>query len=181
MKPKVKTSLILLATLVIGFLLGALSMITLRRYHMERFGKIREQQAFMFFHERLIQPTEGQQDTVKKILSRYSPRFYKVVRQHREQISVLRDSLMLELETVLTPEQMKRLKQRAPFKRFPPGPGGPPFIDRTDRHGQPMPPPGMPPPGMPPPEKHPDIPPEGGMPPDMPTDMPSDIPPEGKP
>ncbi len=145
MNPRAKSTAALLVTLIIGFVLGALFMITVRRRHMERIEKIREQQGFMFFHERLIQPTEAQRDTLQKILQKYSPRFFDIARRHRKEISVLRDSLLIELETVLTPEQMQRLKERPLFKRFHPGRGGPPFRDRQPWRDSPRRPPGGPP------------------------------------
>ncbi|MDZ7261790.1 MAG: hypothetical protein ONB05_06770 [candidate division KSB1 bacterium] len=143
----VKSALIILITLIIGMVIGALVGGAVRRHYIDRFLALREPNPFVAFHESMIAPTETQRDTVRKILLRNHQRFLEVTQRHLTQVSSLMDSMYQELAPVLTEEQREHLKggmARRRMQRLPgipamepmPGPplpmmGGPRVKDRV--------------------------------------------------
>ena len=109
----VKSSLIILTTLLIGIIIGALGMNLFRNQRDIDFDRFRGRQAFMHLHEDIIQPTsEAQRDSIHKILSQSLPKFRELTLKHRQEISVLIDSMQKQLEPILTKEQLERLNVR---------------------------------------------------------------------
>jgi hypothetical protein len=131
MKLHVKTALILLTTLVIGFVIGALTVPYFAMHRMRHFAGLRRPQGFVAFYEKVIQPTEAQKDTVHAILTRHFDKFNELADKHRETLMQLHEDLINDLNSVLSKEQKQRLQNMPetgpfPFKAFPglfPGPG----------------------------------------------------------
>ena len=142
----VKTSLILIVTLLIGMILGALLGGALLRSRVkDRAARIRTPHGFANRMERIIQPDESQREAVREILLRHADRFS----QFHDQFAALADSLKKDLDPILTEEQKLRLERMiyAPRRMhrpergrrgMPPGEGPPtgdPPRPRGDRKG----------------------------------------------
>jgi len=164
MKMETKTVLIVLSTLIIGMIVGALITGAITRHRIGRFTSMREPGRLSTHVERIIDPDESQREVVREILRKHSERFLEIHSQFEGEMLALRDSLKKDLDPILTDEQKERL-ERAPK---------PPRHLRDHRPEQSKDHrPGVPPqPGQGPPEggrmedKRPDFPgPEGGQPP----------------
>ena len=133
-----KSTVLLLLTLFIGFALGWYSSTAWEKHKREKF--FAEMRANRDKGERfsipkkminLIQPTEAQKDTVDAIVQKYHEKFIAKSVGDFEFVKTMFDSLFLELKPVLTKEQYSRLEDRRQFFKpgFGPGPdgaGGPP-------------------------------------------------------
>jgi len=109
----IKSALILLSTLLLGIIIGALGMNLFRNQREIDFQRFREQRGFMHLHEGILQPTsETQRDSIHKILSKNLPKFRELTLKHRQEISVLIDSMQKQLAPILTKEQLERLNER---------------------------------------------------------------------
>ena len=118
MNIKVKTMSILIVTLVIGMVLGALIHGAVMQNRLKQTAfRMRTPMGFIQRMERVIQPDDSQRAEMRKILQKH---FQKIDRYQAE-IAGKMDSLRIELETILTEKQKERLRQ-GPFH-----PGGPRF------------------------------------------------------
>ena len=155
MKTRSKTVIIIIATLIIGIVLGVVGGGMFFKYFANRIANKPIPNRFTSFVERIIKPDENQVDSVRAILNKYGERMSVLDQQHIAVITNLMDSMHTDLSTVLTEEQMSRLdehqkraqrffKGRKPFPRTPGGPGmrgkdgePPPGFDMQDHDKEP--------------------------------------------
>jgi hypothetical protein len=163
MKPQTKSIFVVIATLIIGMLLGALINGSIRSQIHDRVFNGPRQDRFGQMMERIIQPDSTQAEAIHELMDRYAPRFAEQHQRHTAEMKYLVDSLNEELAPILTEEQMARLMDRLnrfergmrrPGQRQGPGQGMRPGMGPGQGPG---PDPGMPPGGDPPPP-----PPDGG-------------------
>lgn len=128
MTVKVKLSIIILVTLVIGMMLGALIQgAFMRNQFHKRITRLRTPEGFVRRFERVIQPTETQKPEIDKILLRNFERLNKRLAPPVQEMRRVIDTLQMELDPVLTPEQQARLHRHFEhMRRFPPPPPGRP-------------------------------------------------------
>jgi hypothetical protein len=81
--------------------------------------------------EELIQPDEGQVESLRTILAEYGESFDEVATRHRDEVKDLIDSLHAELDSILTDEQKERLEEGRRRLRH--------FGDPRDHHKPPRP------------------------------------------
>lgn len=126
MSVKVKTALIIVITLIIGIALGAMLNRALLRHKIHRAFAMHKPDRLVYFMEEMIQPKPDQKKQLRAILDKHSDHMEEMRTKFFSEMQVERESFLKELETVLTPEQMERLK------KGPPGffPGRRPFRDR---------------------------------------------------
>ena len=131
MSPKTKSVLLLLATLVIGLILGALMNGYFVRQRLDHIGGLMNPAGFGEHMEEVIQPTSDEQrEAIRKILDSAAPKAIAAMRESRAVMRALNDSVKAELANILTDEQMKRLDDRTRFRRRGPfQPGLPPMLD----------------------------------------------------
>jgi hypothetical protein len=145
---KAKSLLVLLITLVIGVAIGfEISEIMLKN-RFEEMKSFREPKGFVNIFEDIIKPDNNQKPIVDSILVKYHKKMEAVTRSGMAQVSVMMDSMQVELKTAINEEQfhrlnneMTRMKNRpTPFRNH--GEPGP-----RPNHDRPMPPPdgGLPP------------------------------------
>jgi len=159
MNIQLKSTLIVLATFVLGILIGFVGDRSLRAPRPFNAQQMRRLEGFIQFNMDLIQPTSQQKDTVQAILAKYYQKFSFIDSRQRKDLTALVDSMHAELSPVLNKEQRERLLHRRPgrppqeFGRgprpFPPG-GGPSGPMAPDGRGGPdhgLGDPGAPPPG----------------------------------
>ncbi len=145
---QVKSTLIILATFLLGIVIGFLGDRWMRRPPPFNAQQMRKPEGFIQFNEKMIQPTAAQKDTVHAILAKYFKKFNAANDLHRQQLTALIDSMHAELSPILTKEQRERFLHRRPglpprgFGNgpgfFPPGgpdgprgPGGPRDSERN--------------------------------------------------
>lgn len=137
MNTKTKSSLVIIGTLLIGMVLG--SVITgavMRNRVFDRMERLRTMDGFRHRMEKIIQPDEDQRAKVHEILKEHFSRMQRLGETMRQDFEARNDSLYKELDEVLRPDQIERLKDRMKrLRRFaPPGGDHRPPHDRPPRH-----------------------------------------------
>lgn len=113
MTPRVKSLLLLLATLLIGIVLGGIINARMAEERMERIASMRSSRGLLRYMERMIEPQDAQQRAaVRAILEHAAERMTDVSEQRRREIQAIVDSARAELEQVLTAEQMRQFEER---------------------------------------------------------------------
>jgi len=114
MNVKIKTTLIILTTLILGLFLGA----GLHRlYIQQRIKKIFTLQRPPMMArtlERIIQPTPEQRVEIRRILRRHTQRLLEIRREYQEKLRREMEAIRQEIDPILTPQQKKRLERRSP-------------------------------------------------------------------
>ncbi len=111
MKMGTKTVLVILITLIIGMVIGALITGAFTRHRIGRFMSMREPGRLGAHVERIIDPDESQREAVRAILQRHSEQFLKLHSRFEGEMLALRDSLKKDLDPILTEEQKARLER----------------------------------------------------------------------
>jgi hypothetical protein len=114
MQARSKSALILGSTLLIGALIGAL---LLGWFMRDRMRHIPHPRHFSRVMERMIRPQDdAQREVVRAVLKRYQQRLQVIDVQHREALKAHMDSLLVELQPLLSVEQLRRMERR--HRRF---------------------------------------------------------------
>jgi Spy/CpxP family protein refolding chaperone len=135
MNTKSKAALALIATLLLGIVIGVLSHAAIMRPPIDRHRPRMNGDRLASRLERLLDVAPEQREAVREILDHHVEQIMAMNREHGEELGALMDTLMEELSAVLTEEQLKPLKEHRdrrrdgrhgppPFMR-PPKPGGP--------------------------------------------------------
>jgi hypothetical protein len=111
MKMETKTVLIVLSTLIIGMIIGALITGAFARHRIGRFMSMREPGRLAAHVERIIGPDESQRDAVRAVLREHSEQFLELHSHFEDEMLALRDSLRKDLDPILTDEQKERLER----------------------------------------------------------------------
>ena len=123
MNARKKSALLLLATLVIGGLVGAVITGAVVNNRLDQLRGLRERGGFSERIEQVIQPTDAAQEAeIRAVLGASHERFEAMRRRHREEFSAHRDTLRADLAPLLTPDQQARLdewfaRDRTPRRR----------------------------------------------------------------
>ena len=121
MNVKIKTSLLLISTLLIGLIIGALTGVYFsRKMTHERMSRLRTQEGFISRFEKVIQPLDKQKEMVRKLLSKHYLKIDSMSTEIRTYMNNHNDSLLTEMKDILDEEQLERLKNRLKrIHRFP--------------------------------------------------------------
>ena len=128
MRIETKSALILLATFLIGGLVGVLATGAIAQRRVSRVADLRER-GFEMQLERIIEPRdEAQREAIRAILSTAAKRNRATMEGAREEIRSSLEEMREELDPLLDEDQRERLDEAAKrFRRGPPGrPPGPP-------------------------------------------------------
>lgn len=117
MNVKLKTSLIITVTLIAGIVIGAMLNRAYLHTRVQRVFQKRVPNVFVQSYLETIKPDAEQQKLIKDILERNAQRLSEIRAKNREDLAASMESMIAELETVLTPEQMKRLEEVTPVGR----------------------------------------------------------------
>ena len=102
MNMKVKTTLIIFFTLLIGIILGIFIERTIMRFRFQkRFAEVRHTRGITRIFERIIEPDEFQYQLVKEILAKYSKRLHDLRESSHQEMTVVFDSLKAEIDQML--------------------------------------------------------------------------------
>jgi hypothetical protein len=121
MNMKVKTSLIIIATLIFGMICGALLSRAYLHHRIRRAVVMVNPNRFMPFLERVIDPTPEQREQIRTIIQDHAGEVLDIRRDFEKNMTSSFESLRKELDSVLTPGQKKRLersiRERRPWMR----------------------------------------------------------------
>ncbi len=112
MTTKTKTAMIIVATLVIGIVIGALGSGFVVHRFAGRPRDMRHREVFVERMVKLIDPAPDKEDEIRGILTRHAELFNEITDDFHRETSALFDSLRTELDSVLTEEQRARLEER---------------------------------------------------------------------
>ncbi len=124
MNIKLKMTFIIVITLVLGIVIGAMVNRAISQNRIRDILSRREPARFANHFENIIEPDAAQSKQIRNILSKHAKRISKIREKSREELQSSLKSMMEELDSILTPEQRKRLERRR-FPGYPPFP--PPF------------------------------------------------------
>ena len=117
MNIKLKTSLVIVFTLIVGIVIGALANRALLQNRVQRVFSMRSPNAFVQSYLETIKPDAGQEEQIQEILERNGQRISEIRSKSREDLESSMVAMMSELESVLIPEQIKRLEEKTPGGR----------------------------------------------------------------
>ncbi len=112
MKARTKSALLLVATLVVGLLVGAVTTGSIVNHRLDELKAMRSQGGFTGMLEEVIKPTdEAQRAQIRVVLEGSEARFSEALRECRGFHIAARDSMRADLASVLTTAQQTRLDQ----------------------------------------------------------------------
>jgi len=107
---KAKPIIIIVITLVIGFILGMLTSAQIRYSRLKPVRIFFSEERFREGFYRVIQPDEKQKETIDLLLSKYAKDNSLIQNDFRKKFDALMKDFWKELEPSLTKEQLERLK-----------------------------------------------------------------------
>ena len=126
LSPRTKSILLLISTLLLGMVLGAVVNAWLATERFERIRDLRRPGGMVRHLERVLEPqSDEQRAQIRTVLNATSEDVQALRETHRREMRAVMDSMTARLEPVLTDEQMSTLQNR--LRRGPHGPrAGPP-------------------------------------------------------
>lgn len=126
MTDRTKSALLIGGTLLIGMIIGGLFNAALVNRRFSEVARFRSPGGLALRIEEVIQPeSEEQAEAIRAVLDGAAPKFMEAFEESRTRIRALTDSIMGELEVILTDEQMDRLRSDMRVRGEPP-----PFMRR---------------------------------------------------
>ena len=105
-----KTAAILLATLIIGMVCGALILGAFARDRLQPPPQMTRER-FVERWVRMVRPDQEQMRRIREVVGEHEPGFRENYMRHRQEMQTLVDSLHRDLEPILTEEQRERIKR----------------------------------------------------------------------
>ncbi|MCJ7580317.1 MAG: hypothetical protein MUP98_07265, partial [Candidatus Aminicenantes bacterium] len=97
--------------------IGALLNRVLLQNRVQRVFSMRNPNAFVQSYLEIIKPDTNQEKQIKEILKRNGDQMAEIRSKSREDLEISMATMMSELESVLTPEQIQRLEEKPPMGR----------------------------------------------------------------
>ena len=104
-----KTAAILLATLIIGMVCGALILGAFARDRLQPPPQMTRER-FVERWVRMVRPDQEQMRRIREVVGEHEPGFRENYMRHRREMQTLVDSLHRDLEPILTERQLERIK-----------------------------------------------------------------------
>jgi hypothetical protein len=111
MTDRTKSALLIGSTLIIGMALGSLATGAIANRRLDDLAEARGRLSG-FFLEAIEPETEEQAEAIRAVLDGAAPRFKEIFESTRGEMKRLSDSVMAELDPILTDEQKERLEKR---------------------------------------------------------------------
>jgi uncharacterized membrane protein len=112
MKTGTKSTVIILATLLLGFAIGILASGALARQRVRRLAEMRTRPGFSSRVEEVIQPTDdAQRAAIREVLEAAGLRNHEIYSRTRQELQASLEQMREQLEPLLTEEQLKRLQR----------------------------------------------------------------------
>ncbi|MGD9900841.1 MAG: hypothetical protein AB7T22_17075 [Calditrichaceae bacterium] len=112
MTAKTKSTVIILSTLIIGMLLGALVFGAIVRNQIAEINGLRTSEGFISFFDDIIEPEAEQKAEIDSVLDKHAKTFYTTSTGCLGKVLAIIDSMEKDLSLVLPPDQMGRLQNR---------------------------------------------------------------------
>lgn len=106
---KTRPVIIIIATLIIGFIIGFVVNGYITRQKFQSFVNQDHQNALKFRMMDIIRPDAGQTKDIEPILDDYAQKVHESMMQSKAQMKSLHEELIGDLEPYLNPQQMERL------------------------------------------------------------------------
>ena len=121
MNMKVKTTIVIIITLLFGIVFGALLNRTFTHRRIRKVFDAVNPIRFTMILEQAIDPTDEQKKRIREILQSHAKQVEELRKNAMEEMETSLQALKKELDSVLTPEQKERLeemmKKRPPWMR----------------------------------------------------------------
>ena len=111
MNMKVRTTIVIIITLIFGIVLGAMLNRTFTHQRIKRAFDTVNPNRFTMILERAIDPTEKQKKQIREILQNHTNQVEELRKNAMEGMQTSLQSLKKELDSVLTTEQKERLEK----------------------------------------------------------------------
>jgi hypothetical protein len=108
---KTRSIILILATLIIGFILGMLISAQIRYQRLKPVQAYFSEERFRDAFYRTIQPDEKQKEKIDKILNNYARLNSELQRNFRKEFEANMEKMRTELDSCLTREQLVRVKE----------------------------------------------------------------------
>ncbi|MGD9488051.1 MAG: hypothetical protein AB7W47_08515 [Calditrichaceae bacterium] len=112
MTVKTKSTVIILSTLIIGMLLGALIFGVIVRNQIAEINGLRTTDGFISFFDDIIEPEAEQKAGIDSVLAKHAKVFYTTSTGCLGKVLAIVNTMENDLSSELTPAQMIRLKNR---------------------------------------------------------------------
>ncbi len=107
---KLKVTIIIIATLIIGILLGVVGRGAFVKHHHQKLDSIERTEFFLSRVNEIVDPDSSQKPKVMEIAKRTAQRIEILFDRHQAEMKVIVDSMKRELSAVLHPEQQQHLE-----------------------------------------------------------------------
>jgi hypothetical protein len=114
---KLKVTVIIVATLIIGIVLGAVGRGALQKHHHQKLDSIERTEMFLSRVNEVVNPDSSQKPKVEKIAKRAAERVEILFDHHQAEMAIIVDSMKSELSETLRPEQQQRLDHEFTFSQ----------------------------------------------------------------
>lgn len=114
MNVKLRMTFVILATLVLGIIIGAMLNRAIVEKRIRNILSKRAPDVFVPFIEESINPDPTQSEAIRKILKKHAKRIEEIHTDNIIELQSTFESMREELDPLLTPEQKKRLEGRLP-------------------------------------------------------------------
>ena len=111
MNTKIKSGIILLTTLLIGFVIGFLTSTQVKENRIRELRTFGSAEGFKFMMEHMLELDGEQKDAIRPVVDKYAKKNFELMKNFRGEFSVLMKEFHKELTPYLTPEQIERLNE----------------------------------------------------------------------
>ena len=120
MNTKTKSIFVISGVLILGIIIGTFGSTVIRRNLLDkRIEQFRSPRGFGNHIERIIEPEAHQIQAIEDVINKHHEKMQNISNQFRDRMKGNMDSLLKDLEPVLSPEQFDRLKERLKDRRQP--------------------------------------------------------------
>ncbi len=113
---KTKPVLIIITTLIIGFVIGFITNGQITKTKIDKFVKSGTHEGFKGMYYRVLQPDEEQKKSIDPILDKYGALIHENVTTMQKSMKELHQKMVIEIEPYLNEDQKLRLEES--IKRF---------------------------------------------------------------
>ena len=111
MNTKIKSGIILLTTLLIGFVIGYLTSTQVKENRIRELRTFGSAEGFKFMMEHMLELDDEQKDAIRPVVNEYAKKNFELMKNFRGEFSVLMKEFHKELTPHLNPEQIERLNE----------------------------------------------------------------------
>ena len=111
MNTKIKSGIILLTTLLIGFVIGYLTSTQVKESRIRELRTFGSAEGFKFMMEHMLELGDEQKNAIRPVVDKYAKKNFELMKNFRGEFSVMMKEFHKELTPHLTPEQIERLNK----------------------------------------------------------------------